>query len=118
VGESLTDLNALRTELTEYACDDCPWSLIDDLINEVERLREIRKIDTDQARIAPDKGTVVSFPGVRVWVGPSDGSDGAIVVIIDTDFEPDAMDLSSGLRVLLNDEPVYAGVPYAGPPRT
>lgn len=51
--------------------------------------------------------------GVEVTIQESAGSDGAVVVIIDTDFEPDASDGGPGLRVLINDDPTYAGVDYA-----
>ena len=48
--------------------------------------------------------------GVSVVVTESAADDGAIVVFVDTDFEPDASDGGRGMRVLLNDEPVYTGV--------
>lgn len=43
----------------------------------------------------------------------SAGTDGAVLVLIDTTFEPNASDGGPGLRVLVNDEPVYAGVAYS-----
>jgi hypothetical protein len=50
---------------------------------------------------------------VSVVVTRSSGHDRAVVVMVDTGFEPDASDGSPGLRILLNDEPVYEGVAYA-----
>jgi hypothetical protein len=51
--------------------------------------------------------------GVTVTIVRSAGSDGAVVVMIDTEFEPDASDSGPGLRVLVNDgPPVYEGVEY------
>lgn len=58
----------------------------------------------------PDPATAEAL-GVRVHVTTSAGSDGAVLVLIDTDFEPDGSD-GSGLRVRVNDEVVYAGVDY------
>lgn len=48
----------------------------------------------------------------RVFVGPSAGSDGAMVVIVDTEYEPDGSDGGTGLRVLVNDGDAFVGVPY------
>lgn len=56
--------------------------------------------------------------GVTILVAPSAGSDGAIVVDVTTDFEPDASDGGPGLRVLLNDDTAYAGVPLDIPRST
>lgn len=50
--------------------------------------------------------------GVEVTVGESAGTDGAIVVNIDTEFEPDGSDGGPGLRVLINDDPTYVGKDY------
>lgn len=49
---------------------------------------------------------------VTVRVHYSAGSDRAVVVQIDTDFEPDASDGGPGLRILLNDSDAYIGVAY------
>lgn len=49
---------------------------------------------------------------VTVAVTRSAGIDGAVVVFIDTDFEPDASDGGPGLRVLINDHDTYAGVAH------
>lgn len=49
---------------------------------------------------------------VTIAVGHSDGVDGAFVVQIDTNLEPDASDGGPGLRVLLNDGDLWVGVPY------
>lgn len=49
---------------------------------------------------------------VDVEVTTSAGKDNAIVVMIDTGFEPDGSDGGPGLRVLVNDHPVYVGVAY------
>jgi hypothetical protein len=52
---------------------------------------------------------------VKVWIHPSGGADGAIVVQLDTEFEPDASDGGPGLRILLNDSDVYEGVAWEAP---
>ena len=51
---------------------------------------------------------------VQVVVARSAGTDGAVVVLIDTDFEPNGSDGGPGLRVLLNDSDAYIGKPYRG----
>lgn len=56
----------------------------------------------------------VEFLGVKVTVTRSAGTDGAVLVMLDTEFEPDASDGGPGLRVLVNDADVYAGVQYQG----
>lgn len=50
---------------------------------------------------------------VEVSVTRSAGTDGAVVVFIDTTFEPGASDGGPGLRVLINDHDTYAGVAYS-----
>lgn len=50
--------------------------------------------------------------GVTFQVVRSAGSDGAVVVFLDTATEPDGSDGGRGLRVFLNDEPIYVGVPF------
>lgn len=50
--------------------------------------------------------------GVSVKVTTSAGADGAIVVFIDTEFEPDGSDGGPGLRVNVNDHPTYVGTAY------
>lgn len=63
---------------------------------------------------APDPGSpggTAEAHGVRAHITPSAGSDGAVVVFVDTDFEPDGSD-GPGLRVLVNDEGVYTGVDW------
>ncbi len=52
---------------------------------------------------------------VRVTITTSDGDDGAVVVFIDTQFEPDGSDGGPGLRVWINDDPQYEGVLYSKP---
>lgn len=54
--------------------------------------------------------------GVKVTITESAGLDGAVVIFIDTDFEPSAIDGGPGLRVLINDDPTYEGVPWRGDP--
>lgn len=51
-------------------------------------------------------------PDITVTVTRSAGTDGAVVVFIDTHFEPDASDDGPGLRVLINDHDTYAGKPF------
>lgn len=48
---------------------------------------------------------------VEVVVVPSAGSDGAVVVMIDTPWEPDGSDGGPGLRVVVNDGHAW-GQPY------
>lgn len=47
--------------------------------------------------------------GVRVSIDSSAGKDGAVIVFIDTEFEPDG---TPGLRVILNDADIFVGTPY------
>ena len=54
----------------------------------------------------------VKFNGVQVTVTESDGTDGAIIIFIDTVFEPDGSDGGAGLRVMLNDGDIYIGVAH------
>jgi hypothetical protein len=49
---------------------------------------------------------------VTVTVTRSGGADGAMLVFIDTDFEPNGSDDGPGLRVRLNDDIVYEGKAY------
>jgi hypothetical protein len=49
---------------------------------------------------------------VEVTVTRSAGDDRAVVVFIDTDFEPDGSDNGPGLRVLINDDEAYVGKAY------
>lgn len=49
---------------------------------------------------------------VEIAVTRSAGDDRAVVIFIDTEFEPDGSDGSPGLRVLLNDDEVYVGKAY------
>lgn len=62
-------------------------------------------------RQPPVDGKVIAA-GVEVTITHSAGSDGAVVVFIDTDFEPDASDGGPGLRVHINGDPTYEGTPY------
>lgn len=50
--------------------------------------------------------------GVTVGVTTSDGADGAVLVMVDTTFEPNGSDGGPGLRILVNDAPAYEGVAY------
>lgn len=56
--------------------------------------------------------TECSGHGVKITITPSGGSDGGIVVFIDTDFEPDGSDDGPGLRVIINDHDTYTGIPF------
>jgi DNA-binding MarR family transcriptional regulator len=49
---------------------------------------------------------------VKITVTRSAGNDGAVVVMVDTSFEPDGSDGGPGLRVLVNDDPAFSGRPY------
>lgn len=92
-------------------------SLDEDFVTEIEE--EVGEgVITPELRAALDELTPEFVPelidhGVLVQVLPSAGSDGAIVVLIDTQFEPDGSD-GPGLRILLNDSDAYIGVPYRG----
>jgi hypothetical protein len=63
-----------------------------------------------------DRPTVVSafdeLAMLTTTVTRSAGDDGAIVVHLDTTFEPDGSDGGPGLRVRINDDPVYEVVPH------
>lgn len=37
--KGVPDTNAIRVDLENYACDDCPWDLIEEALSEVDRLR-------------------------------------------------------------------------------
>lgn len=54
----------------------------------------------------------LTFGGVTITVSPSGGTDGALVIFVDTLFEPDGSDGGPGLRVLVNDDDAYIGVPF------
>jgi hypothetical protein len=46
------------------------------------------------------------------FVVTSDRSpDGTLVIFIDTDFEPDGSDGKGGMRLYINDDLTYEGVP-------
>jgi hypothetical protein len=49
---------------------------------------------------------------VTISITRSAGDDRAVVVFVDTTFEPDASDGGPGLRVRVNDDPVYEGKEY------
>lgn len=46
---------------------------------------------------------------VTITVTRSGGKDGAVLIFVDTDFEPDGSDGSPGLRILLNDYDAWVG---------
>lgn len=50
---------------------------------------------------------------LTITVTRSAGTDGAVLVFIDTDGEPNGSDGGPALRVLLNDDEAFVGVPYA-----
>jgi hypothetical protein len=50
--------------------------------------------------------------GLRVTVTRSAGEDRAVLVFIDTAFEPTGADGSTGLRVLINDDEAWVGTAY------
>lgn len=53
---------------------------------------------------------------LHITVTRSAGDDGALLVIIDTEFEPDGSDGGPGLRVMVNDGDVFEGVPLGPAP--
>lgn len=55
--------------------------------------------------------------GIEITVLRSAGSDGAVVVFIDTpNWEPNGSDGGPGLRVLINDHETYEGVTHEDAP--
>jgi len=52
------------------------------------------------------------LPDVRIAVTRSAGDDRAVLVFIDTTFEPDGSDGGPALRVLVNDDEAYVGKAY------
>jgi hypothetical protein len=54
----------------------------------------------------------VSEQTITVTVSRSAGADGAFIVLVDTDFEPDGSDGSPALRIGLNDHEVFVGKAY------
>jgi hypothetical protein len=60
-------------------------------------------IDADVTDVVPD---------LRLAVTRSAGGDRAVLVFIDTEFEPDGSGKVPGLRVLLNDDEIYVGKAY------
>lgn len=66
----------------------------------------------DDARDAAADARAVFGDLADVIIARSAGLDGATLVIIDTDGEPDGSDGSRPVRVLVNDGTVYEGVPY------
>lgn len=57
--------------------------------------------------------TVAEALDVAVNITTSAGADGAVLVILDTTFEPDGSDGGPGLRVMVNDGDGFIGVPWA-----
>lgn len=49
---------------------------------------------------------------LRISVTRSAGDDRAVVVFVDTDFEPDGSDGGPGLRILVNDNEGFVGKAY------
>ena len=49
---------------------------------------------------------------VTIAVTRSGGADGAVLIFVDTDFEPDGSDGGPGLRILVNDGDAFIGMPY------
>jgi hypothetical protein len=76
----------------------------------------LKRIEDDQRHINVDYPADVTFAslGVTVTICPSAGLDGAPVVMVDTDESLEGADGSPGprIRIRLNDEPVFVGVPH------
>lgn len=49
---------------------------------------------------------------VTITVTRSAGDDRAIVIFVDTDFEPSGSDGGPGLRILVNDDEAFVGKAY------
>jgi hypothetical protein len=58
---------------------------------------------TSSAGAAKVSGDLPDNAGIRVTVTRSSGDDGAVLVMIDTTFEPNGNDGGPGLRILIND---------------
>lgn len=58
---------------------------------------------------------LIEFEGTTISVDVSPGIDGAIVVYIDTYYEPDGSDGTSGMRIYLNEDCLYESTPFLGP---
>lgn len=56
--------------------------------------------------------TMTEAEDVTVTISRSAGIDGAVVIFIDTQFEPDGSDGGPGLRVIVNDDDAYTGVEF------
>jgi hypothetical protein len=55
---------------------------------------------------------MATTPDITVTVTRSAGDDRAVLVLIDTAFEPTGSDGGPGLRVLINDDEAYVGTAY------
>ena len=64
--------------------------------------------------VPPEFEHVIDAGGVTITLTTSAGTDGAVVVFIDTEGEPDGSNGWRGLRVMVNDGAVFVGVPYKG----
>jgi hypothetical protein len=70
----------------------------------------IRYATAEQAQaVADDLNAEIRHSAIEVTVTRSDGADGAVLVIIDGMFNENGQ---PPLRVLVNDDPVFAQVPY------
>ncbi|WP_116996320.1 hypothetical protein [Desertimonas flava] len=81
---------------------------------------------SDRGEAEPAANPPAVYPdGTKLWRAPfdfadgtagevtiteSDGPDHAVVVLVDTEFEPDGSDGTRGLRVYVNDGAVFVGV--------
>jgi hypothetical protein len=59
-----------------------------------------------------DRGGAPVLPEIRLSVTRSAGDDRAVLVFVDTTFEPDGSDGGPGLRVLVNDGDAFIGKEY------
>jgi hypothetical protein len=68
--------------------------------------------ETETPETPPEFCHTIDAGGVTITLTTSAGSDGAVVVFIDTEGQPDGSDGWRGLRVMVNDGDVFVGVPY------
>lgn len=102
-------VNSYTVESSDYAAMDAN---LDDTLTAVEYV----VADANAIVSAHQRDTApTSLHGVAASIHRSGGADNAVVVQVDTDFEPDGSDGGPGLRVLINDDDAYIGTPYQPP---
>lgn len=73
----------------------------------IEVAHTVENVDVDQPpAYDPDA------PSLTVTVTRSAGDDRAVLMLVDTNFEPDGSDKGPGLRILVNDDEAFVGKAY------